>query len=452
MKVHFIAIGGSVMHQLAISLQKKGYIITGSDDEIFEPAKSNLKNAGILPNKLGWDENNITEDINAIILGMHARKDNPEILKAKHIGLKIYSFPEYIYNESIDKLRVAIGGSHGKTTTTSMIMHVLNKVGKDFDYIVGAKLEGFEQSVKISNASLIICEADEYPASAIEPIPKFHFLNPHIAVLTGLAWDHINVFPTFDIYKEQFIIFINKIKNGGCLIYNETEKDLNELVLKSKRSDIIYLPYGLPSNSINKGVTSVSIGENSKEITVFGHHNLLNLNASYLVCRELGISPRSFLSYISDFQGASKRLEILFKGTNFNIYRDFAHAPSKVKASTSAVKMQFPDRKLIAILELHTYSSLNIDFMVEYRGTMDMADECAVFYSAHALEMKKMPALDKDIVKMGFGKDGIEVITDKNILVSWIKNRELTNCSILIMSSGSFDGLDILHLIIDENI
>ena len=447
MKVHFIAVGGSVMHQLAISLKLKGYEITGSDDDIFEPAKTNLTNAGIMPSTIGWNIKNINKDLDAVILGMHARLDNPELICARELGLKIYSFPEYIYSESLNKKRVAIGGSHGKTTTTSMIMYALQKTGKDFDFMVGAKLEGFDQSVQISQAPVIICEADEYPASAIERRPKFHFLFPHLAVLTGIAWDHINVFPTFEFYKEQFIIFIGMIEKGGLLIYNETDPVLKELVENNKRDDINYKPYHLPENSISNGETTVSIEGAKGVLSVFGDHNLMNLNAAYLVCKDLGVSAKDFLNVIVDFKGAARRLEVMFKEPWFNIYRDFAHAPSKVKASIQAVKNQFPDRKLITILELHTYSSLNADFMTEYKGSMDLTDHCAVFYSAHALEIKRMPFLEPEIIRKGFAKENLAVLTDKNMLKDWLQKQEFNESNLLLMSSGSFEGLDILATI-----
>src|SRR5215203_4924362 len=313
MNIHFISIGGSVMHQLAIALKRKGYQITGSDDEIFEPAKSNLEKEGILPQAFGWFSENIHPSLDAVILGMHAKEDNPELIKAKELRLNIYSFPEYIFKESLKKMRVAIGGSHGKTTTTSMIMHVLKQVGKKFDNLVGAKLEGFNQSVNITDAPLIICEADEYPASIIEKRPKFHFLFPHIAVITGIAWDHINVFPTFDNYLEQFQIFLQKIEKGGHLIYNESDDVLNKLVNENIRTDISYHPYAVPQHSIRSGTTTLTIDGNQKELKVFGNHNLLNLHAAWLVCKQLNVSAKEFLTAVSTFTGAAKRLELLAK-------------------------------------------------------------------------------------------------------------------------------------------
>jgi UDP-N-acetylmuramate: L-alanyl-gamma-D-glutamyl-meso-diaminopimelate ligase len=444
MKVHFISIGGSVMHQLAIALKRKGYEVTGTDDEIFEPAKSNLEQEGLLPSEIGWNPDLITSNLDAVILGMHAKADNPEIARAKELGLKIYSFPEYIFQESIQKKRIVVGGSHGKTTTTSMIMHVLKTLHKDFDYLVGAKLEGFSQSVNITNAPVIVCEGDEYPASVIEKKPKFHFLFPHIAILTGIAWDHINVFPTFDFYLEQFITFIHKIEKGGILIYNETDEVLKKLVEENKRSDIQYQPYAVPTNQIIDGVTTVTINNESIGLSVFGNHNLQNLHAAYWACNQLGIHAHEFLQAIQSFTGASKRLELLAKNNTTNVYRDFAHAPSKVTATVQAVKKQFPERQLVAVLELHTFSSLNEQFMKEYSGALDKADIAIVFYSNHALELKRMPPLPKNMVEQGFNKENLIVLNNKTVLETTLNQLNYYNTNLLFMSSGNYDGLDII--------
>ena len=451
MHIHFIAIGGSVMHQLAIALSIKGYTITGSDDEIFEPAATNLRNAGIFPKADGWHPEKINGDIDAVILGMHAKQDNPELQKAMEVGVKIFSFPEYIYQESKNKRRVAVGGSHGKTTTTAMIMHVLKFANEDFDYLVGARLQGFEQSVKVTNAGLIICEADEYPASAIEKRPKFHFLFPHIAVITGIAWDHINVFPTFDFYLEQFIIFINRIEKDGVLIYNETDDILKNLVLQNRRNGIKYIPYSLPTYFIENGVTSVMIENEKTHLKVFGNHNLLNITAAYYVCMELNISARIFATAIASFSGAAKRLELFDESDSGNIYRDFAHAPSKVLASVDAMKQQFPKRKLVAVLELHTFSSLNENFMNEYNGALENADEAIVFYSKHTLELKRLPLLNPEKVKAGFGKQNLEVITSREELEKRLVNTPKTNANFLFMSSGNYEGMNILQVIKDPH-
>lgn len=445
MTLHFIAIGGSVMHQLAIALHKKGYTVSGSDDEIFEPARSNLEKEGLLPTRMGWYPEKIHKGLNAIILGMHAQADNPELARAKDMGLAIYSFPEYIYQESRDKTRVVVGGSHGKTTTTSMIMNALKGVGAAFDYMVGAKLEGFAQSVNITDAPVIVCEGDEYPASTIEKRPKFHFLFPHIAVLTGIAWDHINVFPTFEIYLEQFRIFIGKIGEGGVLIYNETDAVLRKLVLEHP-SPVRRIPYGVPLHQIENGITVVTLEGQSGELHVFGEHNLLNLQAAYLVCKELGVGAGAFLKAIAGFSGAAKRLELLFSNDRCNIYRDFAHAPSKVKATMEAVQRQFPGRRLIAVLELHTYSSLNEAFLSEYRGALDPADAAVVFYSRHALALKRLPMLPPEKVVEGFHKEGLVVLNEKEDLEVWLMEQSYENANLLLMSSGNYEGLDLIAL------
>jgi UDP-N-acetylmuramate: L-alanyl-gamma-D-glutamyl-meso-diaminopimelate ligase len=443
MKVHFISIGGSVMHQLAIALKRKGYQVTGTDDEIFEPSLTNLKNEGLLPAQMGWRPELLAADLDAVILGMHAKSDNPEIQRAKELKLNIYSFPEFIYEASKDKTRVVVGGSHGKTTTTAMIMHVLKIAQKQFDYLVGARLQGFDQSVNITDAPVIVCEGDEYPASAIERRPKFHFLFPHIGIITGIAWDHINVFPTFENYLEQFTTFISKILPGGLLIYNETDEVLKALIDAHRRDDIQYQPYGVPTHNISEGLTTISLEEVSGEINVFGDHNLLNMQAAFCACKQLGIDAQTFVRAIADFAGASKRLELLATNASTSIYRDFAHAPSKVKATIEAVKQQFPQRQLLAVLELHTFSSLNEQFMHEYNGAMEKADKAVVFYSRHALELKRMPELPKDAVEKGFDKNGLEVITNKEELERWLHAQDYKNANLLMMSSGNYDGLDI---------
>jgi UDP-N-acetylmuramate: L-alanyl-gamma-D-glutamyl-meso-diaminopimelate ligase len=442
MRIHFISIGGSVMHQLAIALKRKGYQITGSDDEIFEPAKSNLSKEGILPEEIGWQQDRITKDLDAVILGMHAKADNPELRRAKELGVSIYSFPEYIFQESRNKTRIVVGGSHGKTTTTSMIMHVLRKTGKDFDYLVGARLEGFDQSVNITDAPVIVCEGDEYPASTIEKRPKFHFLFPHIAIVTGIAWDHINVFPTFDNYLEQFRIFIDKIESNGHLIYNATDSVLRELIDTHPRTDLHYHPYIVPDHSIVNGVTRVSVEGDVTDLKVFGDHNLLNLNAAWLACKELGITSKQFIQSIESFTGAAKRLELLAKNDSIVFYRDFAHAPSKVKATIEALKNQFPGRHLIAALELHTFSSLNEAFMTEYKGALDPADEASVFYSKHALDLKRMPDLSKEVVKKGFGNNDLHIFNERLELENWLDQLDYENAIVVFMSSGNYDGID----------
>ena len=444
MNIHFISIGGNVMHQLAIALHKKGHQITGSDDEIFDPARGNLEREGLLQTSIGWNNELITNNLDAVILGMHARENNPELIKAQELALPIYSFPEYIYKESVDKQRIVVGGSHGKTTTTAMIMHALKKCGRDFDFLVGAKLNGFDQSVCITDAPLLICEGDEYPASPIVKKPKFHFLFPHIAIITGIAWDHINVFPTFEIYLEQFAIFINKIEPGGTLIYNQSDSVLNQLVQTNPRKDIQYQPYQLPQHAINNGITHITLEDASGNLQVFGEHNLLNLQAAWLVCKQLDLSAAEFLQAMQDFTGASKRLELMAANSNTRVYRDFAHAPSKVTATLQALRKQFPLQTLIAVLELHTYSSLNENFLHEYNHSMDGADKAAVFYAAHALEIKKLPPLSAEKVLAGFDSADLEVFNQPDQLLQWLSHQAYQNSIVLLMSSGNFDGADML--------
>jgi len=445
MNLHFIAIGGSVMHQLAIALHRKGYRVTGSDDEIFEPARTNLEQEGLLPESPGWYPERVYSGLDAIILGMHAKADNPELEQARQLGLPIYSFPEYIYQESRNKTRVVIGGSHGKTTTTSMVMTALRSAGKDFDYLVGARLDGFPQSVNITRAPVIICEGDEYPASVLEKRPKFHFLFPHIAVVTGIAWDHINVFPSFELYLDQFRIFLDKIEPGGLLIYNQTDPVLVRLV-DEHPAPVRKIGYGIPSHRIENGITVVTLEGQTGALKVFGEHNLLNLHAAWLVAKELGLEAAAFLKGMAGFTGAAKRLELLASGPWINVYRDFAHAPSKVKATMQAVKAQFPDRRLIAVLELHTYSSLNENFLAEYGGTLDGADAAVVFYSPHALELKRLPPLSEEKVAAGFDKKGLIVMHKKEELADWLTKQSYKNVNLLFMSSGNYDGLDIQAL------
>jgi UDP-N-acetylmuramate: L-alanyl-gamma-D-glutamyl-meso-diaminopimelate ligase len=446
MQIHFISIGGSVMHQLAIALKLKGYQITGSDDEIFEPARTNLEREDILPPIIGWYPERVNPSLDAVILGMHAKEDNPELHRAKELTIPIYSFPEYIYKESIDKTRVVVGGSHGKTTTTSMIMHVLKEAEKEFDYLVGAILNGFDLSVRITNAPLIICEGDEYPASTLVKSPKFHFLFPHIAVLTGIAWDHINVFATFEIYLEQFRAFLDKIKSGGHLIYNETDETLVKLIQQQHRDDISYHPYNIPEHSISSGITTLSIEGSKTELKVFGNHNLLNIHAAWHVCKQLNISARQFVQAIGSFSGASKRLELLAGNNQTLVYRDFAHAPTKAKATIEAVKSQYPNKTLIAVFELHTYSSLSESFIQEYKGVFEQADIASVFYSFHALEIKRLPMLQKEEVKKGFAYQSIEVFNKKEELEQWLNRLNYQDSVVLFMSSGNFDGMNLENL------
>ncbi|GAB2978497.1 Mur ligase family protein [Mucilaginibacter puniceus] len=446
MRVHFIAIGGAAMHNLAIALQKKGFNVTGSDDVIFEPSASRLNKYGLLPQEQGWYPEKITTDIDAIILGMHARIDNPELLKAQELGIKVYSYPEYIYEQSKDKLRVVIGGSHGKTTITSMILHVLQSAGKAFDYLVGAQLEGFETMVGLTHdAPVIIIEGDEYLASPIDRRPKFHLYKADIGVISGIAWDHINVFPTFDNYIEQFELFVNTIQPNGRLIYSQTDDVLNTMVTKNKTA-IPKIPYILPQYIIEDGVTTILSGDKKYPLQVFGEHNLLNMEAARLVCEALGIITADFYKHITSFKGAARRLELLGKTATTHIFKDFAHSPSKLKATINAVKTQFPNRKLIACIELHTFSSLNKDFLAEYAGTMDEADSAIVLIDKKTFVQKKMEPYPAETVKAAFLKDDLLFFDDPQELLKHIESINMSDSNLLMMSSGNFGGINLIDM------
>ena len=442
MRVHFIAIGGSAMHNLALALHLKGDLVTGSDDEIFEPSKGRLSARNILPNEFGWFPEKITAELDAVILGMHAKKDNPELLKAKELGLTIYSYPEFLYEQSKNKTRVVIGGSHGKTTITSMILHVMHYQNKEVDYMVGAQLEGFDVMVKLTEENdFIVLEGDEYLSSPIDRRPKFHLYKPNIALLTGIAWDHINVFPTYENYFEQFDIFLNQITNGGAIIYNEEDPEVKRVVEESV-SLIKKYPYKTPNYVVENGTTLLDTPEGAMPIEVFGKHNLNNLEGARWVCQLMGVDADDFYEAIATFKGASKRLEKIAENKKTVAYKDYAHSPSKVKATTEAVKSQYPDRKLIACLELHTYSSLNPEFLKEYESAMDAADTAVVFYSPHAVEIKKLKAISLDQIKGAFQREDLIVYTHPSDFKEYLFSQDLENSSLLLMSSGDYGGLD----------
>lgn len=445
-KIHLIAIGGSAMHNMALSLHQKGFNVSGSDDEINEPSKSRLAKAGILPKEIGWFPEKLNADIDAVILGMHARADNPELIRAKELGLKIYSYPEYIYEATKDKIRIVVGGSHGKTTITAMILHVLAKQHIDTDYMVGAQLAGFNTMVKLTNAAKIaVIEGDEYLASPIDRRPKFHLYHANIAIISGIAWDHINVFPTFDMYVDQFAQFINLIEPNGSLIYCEKDEVLKR-VSEANGKQIKKFPYaGVPSE-INDGTTSVIYNEKKYPLEIFGEHNLMNLNAARLACNQVGVSDEHFYEAIQSFKGAAKRLELVHKNNNFNFYKDFAHSPSKLKATTKSVKEQFAARKVIACMELHTFSSLNQVFLNEYKGAMNTADEAIVYFNPHTIAHKKLKEITNDQVMEAFDRKDLKVFTDSGELVTYLKSISYNNTVLLMMSSGNFDGIDFAQL------
>ncbi len=449
-KLHFIAIGGAAMHNLAIALHKKSFQVTGSDDEIMEPSRSRLKALKLLPEKEGWFPEKITNDLQAVILGMHARADNPELLKAQELGIKIYSYPEYLYEFSKNKKRVVIGGSHGKTSITAMIMHVLKQCNLDFDYMVGSKLEGFDTMVKLTEeASCIILEGDEYLASPVDRRPKFHLYHADIALLSGIAWDHINVFPTFENYVEQFQIFVDQIPATGTLVYCEMDAEVKKVVELSA-SKCKRIAYGIPDYKIKNGVTSIHLrtydAELQTDLSIFGEHNLMNLEGARNICKLLDVSDEKFYSAIASFKGAARRLELLAKNETVSVFKDFAHSPSKLQATTEAVKQQFPERKIIACMELHTFSSLNENFLDQYKGSMDKADEAIVYFNPHTIEHKKLKPITEEQVKHSFGNSRIKIFTVSDELVHYLAGMNHRNTVVLMMSSGNFDGMNLEQL------
>jgi UDP-N-acetylmuramate: L-alanyl-gamma-D-glutamyl-meso-diaminopimelate ligase len=442
--IHFIAIGGAVMHQLALALHRQGNIVTGSDDEINDPAKTNLAAAGILPEKEGWYPEKITNTLDAIVLGMHAKAGNPELLKAQELGVPIYSFPQYIYEVSKDKKRVVVAGSHGKTTITSMIMHILKHQGIDFDYLVGAKVDGFEQSVKLSDAPLIILEGDEYPASVIEKRPKIFFYHPHISVLSGIAWDHINVFPTYDIYVSQFEQYLQTIDAGSPVFYNDEDEEVRKVIATSA-THLETIPYRTPAFHYEEGEAVLDLENGPLPVSVFGRHNLLNMQAAIGVCTALGISQADCYNAIASFTGAAKRLEKIIEKRGLIAFRDFAHAPSKLKATLDAVREAWEGYTLIACFELHTYSSLSEQFLAHYAHSMDAADKAVVYFSHHALSLKGLPELDSALVHRYFERTDLMVTDNKEQLeatVTELLNESPQPVCLLLMSSGTFDGID----------
>ena len=439
MKVHFIAIGGSAMHNLAISLKLKGYEVTGSDDEIFDPAASHLKKYGIFPDHEGWNPACIRKELDAVIVGMHARADNPELLEAKRLGLRIYSYPEFLYEQAKDKIRVVVGGSHGKTTITSMILHVLHACGKDCDYMIGAQLEGFEVMTRLSdNAPCMVIEGDEYLTSPLDRRPKFHVYQPHIGIISGIAWDHANVFPTFDNYVEQFRIFAQLIPQDGTLIY--CGEDENCCRVAADAGEKRKFGYHLPEYRIeNKRYILI---HNGKEypLLVFGQHNLLNIQAARHACLCLGVGDEEFHNAICTFKGASNRLECLYEDDEKALYKDFAHSPSKLKATIAALREKDRENQLVACMELHTFSSLTESFLQQYAHCMDEADEAIVYFNPHALALKRLPPLHETTIISAFRRPDLKVFSDSGLLFDYLKSLSWKHKNLLMMSSGNFDG------------
>ena len=442
MRTHFIAIGGAAMHNLALALHNKGYNVTGSDDAIFEPSKSRLDKKGLLPVELGWFPEKITTDIDSIILGMHAKEDNLELLKAQDLGLKIYSYPEFLYEQSKNKTRVVIGGSHGKTTITSMILHVMHYNNIEVDYMVGAQLEGFDTMVHLTDENdFIVLEGDEYLSSPMDRRPKFHLYQPNIALISGIAWDHINVFPTYENYVEQFEIFIKKITNGGILVYNDEDSEVKR-VAESATNPIRKLPYHTPKYRVENGVTLLETPEGAMPIEVFGEHNLNNLAGAKWICQNMGVDEADFYQAIATFKGASKRLEKIAESVGKVAYKDFAHSPSKVAATTKAVKSQYPNRTLVACLELHTYSSLNAEFLKEYQGSLDLADIAVVFYSPDAVKIKQLKEVTYEQIAKAFHRSDLIIFTNSKDFKDYLFNLNFENSALLLMSSGNYGGLN----------
>lgn len=446
MKIHFIAIGGSAMHNLALALAHKGYKITGSDDVIYEPSRSRLEAQGLLPEEFGWYPEKIKADLDAVVLGMHAKADNPELLRAQELELTIYSYPEFLYEQSKDKTRVVIGGSHGKTTITSMILHVLNYHEISVDYMVGAQLEGFDRMVHLTRENdFIVLEGDEYLSSPIDRRPKFHLYKPNIALLSGIAWDHINVFPTFENYVEQFSIFVNSIVEGGSITYNE-EDPIVKSVVEASENQVRKLSYHTPEYEVVNGETLLLTSEGPMPIEVFGKHNLSNLAGAKWICQNMGVDEEDFYEAIASFKGASKRLEKIAESSNSIAFKDFAHSPSKVQATTKAVKEQFPKRKLIACLELHTYSSFNPEFLKEYKGALDAADEAIIFYLPESVAIKKLKEVTPEQISKAFSREDLTIFTNARSFHNHIKEKDYNDTTLLLMSSGTYGNLDLKEL------
>ncbi|WP_179348410.1 UDP-N-acetylmuramate--L-alanine ligase [Winogradskyella pacifica] len=442
MNVHFIAIGGAAMHNLALALHNKGYKVTGSDDTIFEPSKSRLDAKGLLPDAFGWYPEKITSNLEAIVLGMHAKADNPELLKAQELGLRIYSYPEFLFEQAKNKTRVVIGGSHGKTTITSMILHVMHYHDRDVDYMVGAQLDGFDVMVKLTEDNdFIVLEGDEYLSSPIDLRPKFHLYKPNIALLSGIAWDHINVFPTYENYVEQFSIFVDSIVTGGSINYNEEDPEVKRVV-EASENQVRKIAYKTPEYTVEDGETLLETPEGPMPIEVFGAHNLNNLAGAKWICQHMGIDEDDFYEAISTFKGASKRLEKIAESKTSVAYKDFAHSPSKVEATTKAVKEQYSNRTLVACLELHTYSSLNAEFLKEYKGALDAADVAVVFYSPHAVEIKKLEEVTEAQIANAFERDDLIIYTNPEDFKNFLFSQNFDNKSLLLMSSGNYGGLN----------
>ncbi|MCH7413915.1 Mur ligase family protein [Belliella sp. R4-6] len=445
-KYHFIAIGGAVMHNLALSMVKKGYNVTGSDDEIYEPSRTRLEQAGILPKEKGWFPEKISEDLDGIILGMHARQENPELIRAQELGIPVYSFPEFIYNQSKEKKRIVISGSHGKTSITAIILHVLKSEGIDFDYLIGAQIEGFDLMVKLSDAPIIIIEGDEYLTSPLDRKPKFFHYKHDILLMSGIAWDHFNVFPTFENYVEQFEKLVEMTPPTGTFIFCEKDPIVKRIGEDCQIEGVKLQPYNSHPSKIEAGKTILQTENGKIPIHIFGDHNLQNLQGALYICNSIGVNSETFYTHIQSFKGAAKRQEILASSDSSILYRDFAHAPSKLKATVEAVKNQFPERKLIAVQELHTYSSLNKEFIDNYAHTIDMADEAIIYLNPKAVSLKKLELMDEETLRTGFRRKDLKLFTDISLLKAYLEEQTYLNTNLLLMSSGNYDDMDLTIL------
>jgi UDP-N-acetylmuramate: L-alanyl-gamma-D-glutamyl-meso-diaminopimelate ligase len=446
MQLHFIAIGGSAMHNLALALHDKGYAISGSDDVIFEPSRSRLQKAGLLPAEVGWFPEKVHSGLDAVILGMHARADNPELKRARELGIPVYSYPEFLYEQSREKTRVVIGGSHGKTTITSMILHVMAYWNRSVDFMVGAQLEGFDRMVRLTDDSeFMVLEGDEYLSSPLDPTPKFHHYKPNIALLSGIAWDHINVFPTFESYREQFLKFLHTLVPGGSITYNAEDEGLREMV-ETLDAPVRKFPYTVPDYRVEGGQTLLETPEGDLPLQVFGRHNLSNLAGAKWICQQMGVDEAEFYEAMAGFRGADKRLQLLAKGPQGYVFKDFAHSPSKVRATTEAVKEQFPGHRVLACLELHTYSSLNAGFLKLYQGCLDAADAALAFYVPESLAIKGLDPISPEDIREAFGRPDLQVFTQTTALQEHLSSVPPEQTVVLLMSSGNYGGLDLERL------
>tara|TARA_R110001606_G_scaffold255638_1_gene403651 strand:+ start:89287 stop:90660 length:1374 start_codon:yes stop_codon:yes gene_type:complete len=441
-RIHFISIGGAVMHNLAIELKERGLAVSGSDDEIYNPSRANLEKHGLLPATFGWDASRVTKELDAVVVGMHAKKDNPELTRAQELGIKIFSYPDFILEQSRAKQRIVVAGSHGKTTVTAMIMHVLQHAKKPFDYVVGAHVPGFERTIRLSNAPIIIIEGDEYLASPLDPMPKFLRYDHHIGIITGLAWDHMNVFPTFDDYVKQFDKFADATPKAGTLIYNEMD-DLAVVIAGKERADVKRVAYGTHPHSVVNGKTVVNYGGKELELKIFGDHNMSNMQAALSLVKLLSIPKDTFYEAMVTFTGAEKRLNKVAESNSTTVFYDFAHAPSKVDATVKAVKKIYPNRKLVAVVELHTFSSLNKGFIPTYKNTLNAADKAVVFINPHVLEARGISEIDETFLRKSFNRNDLTFVTNINKLKTLLEESKGANTNFLFMSSGNFEGTDV---------